>query len=127
MDPKTFDSDWHCFEGGGYNRVVLSRVWLAYGRKRQNRPIDDHWNLRLGAYPVYTAFFLLNTGFLILQANWWLMVLPFCYWLALSILLKYTEERWLQEKFGAQYARYAARVNRVFPWPPRGPKGLRLS
>lgn|GEM_PF-146550 len=78
-------------------------------------------------HPVYTAFFLLNTGFLILQANWWLMVLPFGYWLALSILLKYTEERWLQEKFGAQYARYAARVNRVFPWPPRGSKGLRLS
>lgn len=78
-------------------------------------------------HPVYAAFFLLNTGFLILQANWWLMVLPFGYWLALSILLKYTEERWLQKKFGAQYARYAARVNRVFPWPPRGPKGLRLS
>nr|WP_211575313.1 isoprenylcysteine carboxylmethyltransferase family protein [Mobiluncus curtisii] len=75
-------------------------------------------------HPVYTAFFLLNTGFLILQANWWLMVLPFGYWLALSILLKYTEELWLQEKFGAQYARYAARVNRVFPWPPRGPETI---
>lgn len=78
-------------------------------------------------HPVYTAFFLLNTGILISQTNWCLMALPFVYWLALSILLKHTEERWLQQKFGAQYARYAARVNRVFPWPPRGSKGLRLS
>ena len=56
MDPKTFDSDWHCFDGGGYNRVVLSCVWLAHGRKRQNRPIDDHWNLLLGASSCLRSF-----------------------------------------------------------------------
>ncbi len=49
MDSNPFDSGRHCPDGGVRNRVVFSRVRFTHGRKRQNRSIDDHWNLRVGA------------------------------------------------------------------------------
>ncbi|MDP9806894.1 protein-S-isoprenylcysteine O-methyltransferase Ste14 [Trueperella bonasi] len=63
-----------------------------------------------------------NSGLLLVQANWWLLALPFVYWIALSVLMKHTEERWLENKFGAEYTRYATHVNRAFPRPPRKTK-----
>lgn len=68
-------------------------------------------------HPVYAAFLLLNCGLLFVQANWWLLALPVIYWVGLSVLMKHTEERWLENKFGDEYTRYAARVNRILPWP----------
>ena len=70
-------------------------------------------------HPVYSSFLLLNCGLLLIQANWWLLTLPFIYWAALTILMKRTEERWLENEFGEEYTQYAARVNRIFPWPPQ--------
>lgn len=69
-------------------------------------------------HPVYAAFLLFNCGLLLMQANWWLLTLPFIYWVALTVFMKRTEERWLENKFGDEYTRYATRVNRIFPWPP---------
>lgn len=34
----------------------------------------------------------------------------------LTVVLKRTEERWLLEKFGDEYACYCKRVNRIIPW-----------
>ncbi|MDY5160072.1 methyltransferase family protein [Actinotignum urinale] len=78
-------------------------------------------------HPVYAAFLLLNCGLLLVQANWWLLALPVIYWVGLSVLMKHTEERWLENKFGDEYTRYAARVNRIFPWPPHSTKSPRES
>lgn len=70
-------------------------------------------------HPVYSSFLLLNCGLLLIQVNWWLLTLPFIYWVALTVLMKHTEERWLENEFGDEYIQYAARVNRIFPWPPQ--------
>ncbi len=78
-------------------------------------------------HPVYASFLLLNCGLLLVQANWWLLSLPFIYWMALTILMKRTEERWLENEFGDEYTQYAARVNRIFPWPPHSNNSLRES
>ena len=69
-------------------------------------------------HPVYASFLLFNCGLLLMQANWWLLTLPFIYWAALTVLMKRTEERWLENEFGEEYTQYAARVNRIFPCPP---------
>lgn len=34
-----------------------------------------------------------NSGLPLVQANWWLLALPFVYWITLSVLMKHTEER----------------------------------
>ncbi|WP_308535339.1 isoprenylcysteine carboxylmethyltransferase family protein [uncultured Mobiluncus sp.] len=78
-------------------------------------------------HPVYSSFLLLNCGLLLIQTNWWLLTLPFIYWVALTILMKHTEERWLENEFGDEYTQYAARVNRIFPWPPHSTNGPRES
>ena len=78
-------------------------------------------------HPVYAAFLLLNCGLLLVQANWWLLALPVIYWVGLSVLMKHTEERWLENKFGDEYTRYATRVNRILPWPPHSTKSPRKS
>ena len=37
-------------------------------------------------------------------------------WIILSVVLKNTEEKWLLEVYGEEYAEYKKRVNRCIPW-----------
>ncbi|SFE75480.1 methyltransferase family protein [Peptostreptococcus sp. D1] len=74
-----------------------------------------------GAYaivrnPIYSAFFLIFTGSLIITSNVYLFILPGVFYFSLTIFLKLTEEKWLLEKFGGDYQRYCKKVNRVIPW-----------
>ncbi len=45
-----------------------------------------------------------------------LLILPFVYWLAMTILMKKTEEKWLYELYGQKYLEYCKKVNRCIPW-----------
>ena len=36
-----------------------------------------------------------------------------------AVTLKLTEEKWLLDLYGQDYADYRKRVNRCIPWPPR--------
>ena len=72
--------------------------------------------------PIYIAFLFICTGTLLLFGNIYLFVLPIIYYLFLSILLIFTEEKWLYKLYGDNYLIYCARVNRCFPW-----KGDRLN
>ncbi|WP_167958735.1 methyltransferase family protein [Anaerosporobacter faecicola] len=78
-----------------------------------------------GAYawvrnPCYSAFFLVCTGAILLYANLWLIILPFVYWLYMTILMVCTEEKWLGELYGQEYRDYCKKVNRCIPWFPKG-------
>lgn len=66
--------------------------------------------------PIYAAFILIFTGMLSMSANLCLLILPFVFWAYLTVLMKLTEEKWLKEKFGDEYAVYCQKVNRVIPW-----------
>ena len=88
------------------------------------KAIKDNILLTKGVYagvrnPIYSAFFFVFTGMLLIEANLWLLILPIVFWLYMTILLKLTEEKWLKEAFGQEYIEYCARVNRVFPWFPK--------
>lgn len=65
---------------------------------------------------IYSAFLFIFTGALLFAYNLCLLVLPFIFWVFLTILLKNTEEKWLQEKFGDSYTQYCKKVNRIIPW-----------
>lgn len=69
--------------------------------------------------PVYSAFMIACTGVLLIVGNAWFLILPFVYWLFMTVLMKRTEEIWLQERFGREYEAYRERVNRCWPWFPR--------
>lgn len=66
--------------------------------------------------PIYSAFLFIFTGALLFAYNLCLLVLPFIFWAFLTVLMKNTEEKWLQEKFGDSYTKYCKKVNRIIPW-----------
>ncbi len=65
--------------------------------------------------PIYSAFTILSLGMILIENNYYLLILPFIYWLFLTILMILTEEKWLQEEFGKEYEEYKKRVNRCIP------------
>lgn len=66
--------------------------------------------------PIYSAFLFVFSGVIILVRNWFLMVLPFVFWALLTLLMKFTEEVWLEDKFGEDFRQYCSQVNRSIPW-----------
>ena len=66
--------------------------------------------------PVYSAFMFVCTGVLLIYGNLVLLVLPIIYWVFMTILMKLTEEKWLEDLYGKEYVQYRQRVNRCIPW-----------
>lgn len=66
--------------------------------------------------PCYSGIMLMCTGTLFIPNNLYLLILPFIYWLAMTILMKNTEEKWLYELYGQKYLDYCKKVNRCIPW-----------
>ncbi|MDU4801147.1 MAG: isoprenylcysteine carboxylmethyltransferase family protein [Clostridium butyricum] len=95
--------------------VIISRI---------DKNITENKLLTTGAYawvrnPIYSAFTIVYTGILCLQNNLILLVLPFIYWVFLSIIVK-KEETVLEKIFGQEYLIYKSKVNRCIPWFPKG-------
>ena len=74
--------------------------------------------------PIYSAFSFIFTGFLLFASNLYLLIIPFIFWAYLTILMKFTEEKWMKEKFGEKYATYCKKVNRIIPWVRRNPSKI---
>lgn len=66
--------------------------------------------------PIYSAFLFACTGALLFCRNWYVLLLPLLFWLYLTVFMKLTEEKWLAERFGDEYAAYCKQVNRFIPW-----------
>lgn len=66
--------------------------------------------------PVYSAFMFVCTGVLWIYGNLVLLVLPIIYWGFMTVLMKLTEEKWLEDLYGKEYVQYRQRVNRCIPW-----------
>ena len=85
--------------------------------------IKENRLVTTGAYamvrnPIYSAAMIACTGVILIVGNAWFFVLPFAYWLFMTLLMKATEEKWLKDLYGAEYEDYCRRVNRCWPWLP---------
>jgi len=69
--------------------------------------------------PIYSAFIFVFSGLMIINHNFILLIFPFIYWVALTIIMKMTEEKWLIKKYGQEYEEYAKRTNRCIPFFPK--------
>ena len=100
-------------------------LWIkAVISQKMVKAIKNNKLLTTGVYsivrnPVYSAFYFVLTGLLLIEANLWLLMLPILFWIYMTVLLKLTEEKWLLDAFGEEYIKYCSRVNRVFPWFPK--------
>ncbi|MBF0986808.1 MAG: isoprenylcysteine carboxylmethyltransferase family protein [Clostridiales bacterium] len=96
-------------------------LWLsAVLVTKIDRKIKEGKLITTGIYsivrnPIYSAFLFIFTGIIFLVNNIYLLVLPITFWIYLTILLKLTEEKWLEDKFTDEYNRYSKNVNRVIP------------
>lgn len=66
--------------------------------------------------PGYSGIMFMCSGALFFALNIYLLVLPIVYWLAMTIMLIFSEERWLKAKYGQDYIDYKKRTNRCIPW-----------
>ncbi|MCM1253670.1 MAG: isoprenylcysteine carboxylmethyltransferase family protein [Clostridium sp.] len=104
--------------------LILLGVYLWAGAMFQSK-IDSHIienNLATtGVYalvrnPIYSAFMFVCTGALVIAGNLFFLPLFFFYWIFMTVLMKGTEEKWLQNLYGREYEEYCSRVNRCIPW-----------
>ena len=69
--------------------------------------------------PMYSGWWILLTGLSLIWHNAWLLIFIPINWMIMTIALKNTEEKWLLNLYGKEYADYKSRVNRCIPWFPR--------
>ena len=132
ISEKDFLNSGKVYELKGF-MVLVGAVCIALGIvlwikavifQKMVKAIKNNKLLTTGVYsivrnPVYSAFYFVLTGLLLIEANLWLLILPILFWIYMTALLKLTEEKWLLDTFGEEYIKYCSRVNRVFPWFPK--------
>ncbi|AMK15088.1 methyltransferase family protein [Methanobrevibacter olleyae] len=97
-------------------------LWLlAVVNSRISQQIINNNLVTSGVYsyvrhPIYSAFLFISTGLILISQNIALFFLPIIYWLALTIAMIKTEERWLLKKYGDEYVQYSKKVNRFIPF-----------
>ena len=101
--------------------IIGAILWLSAVLLTQiDRKIKEGKLITTGIYsivrnPIYSAYLFIFIGIIFLVNNIYLLVLPITFWIYLTILLKLTEEKWLEDKFTDEYNRYSKNVNRVIP------------
>lgn len=97
-------------------------IWYnALFRAKIDNGIVENKLVTTGVYafvrnPIYSAIMFICTGILLISANVYFYPLFFFYWLLMTVLLKFTEEKWLKNLYGEEYEIYCGRVNRCIPW-----------
>lgn len=65
--------------------------------------------------PIYSGFLLVCTGVVCIANNLVLFLAPVLGWVFMTIVLKYSEEKWLENLYGDEYVQYCKKVNRCIP------------
>ena len=66
--------------------------------------------------PMYSGWWFIITGISLMWANAWLLAIPVINWALMTVALIHTEEKWLLDLYGEEYAQYKRQVNRCIPW-----------
>ena len=69
--------------------------------------------------PMYSGWWQAMFGISLMWHNAWLLVIPVINWCIMTIVLINTEEKWLLDLYGQEYAGYKKQVNRCIPFPKR--------
>ena len=111
---------------GGLLIVAGIAVWyIGAMRSDMDNSITENKLQTKGIYswvrnPMYSGCWILFSGGVLMWHNAWMLILPFLDWLIMTIALINTEEKWLLDLYGEEYARYKKSVNRCIPWKRRG-------
>ena len=70
--------------------------------------------------PMYTGCWFTIIGVSFMWHNIWSVPMIIVDWVILTVVLINTEEKWLLDLYGDEYAEYKKRVNRCIPWKRSG-------
>lgn len=112
--------------------LILSGVYLWYSANYKAKLFDGIVENRLittGVYsvvrnPIYSAFFMVCIGAVLIANNLVLLVIPVICWIYMTVFLKKTEEKWLADLYGQEYENYCKKVNRCIPWFPKSQRTI---
>lgn len=107
--------------------LILVGLYFNYSAKIKSKLFEHVKENKLvtdGIYrfvrnPVYSAILMGCTGVAFLAGNFLVFIAPFLCWIYTTVFLIRTEEKWLRNLYGQEYAAYCKRVNRLIPWFPR--------
>ncbi len=68
---------------------------------------------------MYSGWWIAFSGITLMWHNAWMLILPVIDWAIMRIALINTEEKWLLDLYGDEYADYKKRVNCCIPWKRR--------
>ncbi|MDO5713267.1 MAG: isoprenylcysteine carboxylmethyltransferase family protein [Tissierellia bacterium] len=103
----------------GLIMYTLSLVKSRIGTKIKENKLVTNGIYGYVRNPIYSGFLYVFSGFLLLQKNLIALVPPFLFWIALTLFIKKTEEKWLIRTFGKEYINYMKKVNRCILWFPK--------
>lgn len=66
--------------------------------------------------PMYSGWWIVMSGITLMWCNIFMLILPVINWGIMTAALINTEEKWLADLYGDEYADYKKRVNRCIPW-----------
>lgn len=118
---------WVCvFRISGGIIIALGIVIWFIGAMRSNmdKNITENKLKTDGIYswvrnPMYTGCWFITIGICFMWHNYLVLPMILVDWIILTVVLINTEEKWLLEVYGNEYAEYKRRVNRCIPWKPR--------
>lgn len=100
-------------------------VWyIGALRSNMDRNISENKLQTGGIYacvrnPMYSGCWMIASGLGFMWHNWIIFPVILVTWLILTVVLINTEEKWLLNLYGREYAEYKKHVNRCVPWFPR--------
>ena len=123
----TLEAPWalFCRIAGALLIVLGLAVWfIGAMRSDMDASIAENRLQTGGIYawvrnPMYSGWWMLFAGICLQWHNAWVLVTIPVNWMILTLTLKLTEEKWLLNLYGQDYADYMKRVNRCSPWLPR--------
>lgn len=99
----------------GLANYYLRSNWSAIAEIRQDHELITNGLYRYVRHPMYTAFFCIVIGLLLLTANAVVGGLALIFWLLLYSYRIDKEEALLLGEFGKQYVAYIGRTGRLLP------------
>ncbi len=110
---------------GGLLIVLGIAVWFIGAVKSDmDASITENKLQTKGIYawvrnPMYSGWWIALSGITLMWHNAWMLILPVIDWVIMTIALINTEEKWLLDLYGNEYAEYKKSVNRCIPWKRR--------
>ncbi len=110
---------------GGLLIVLGIVVWFIGALKSDmDESITENKLQTKGIYawvrnPMYSGWWIALSGIILMWHNVWMLIFPVIDWVIMTVALINTEEKWLLDLYGNEYAEYKKRVNRCIPWKRR--------